>query len=305
LRSDLRPEGPPAPSARPALSVVIAWCNRPELAVTLRHNRRAFHDARCEVLVVNCGGDAALLRRLLVEAPVEELRRVELPAPAFNKPLALNLGAAAARAARLFLLDADVLLTPRTIGQALRRLGGGCYVTIDRVREAPTGSLRPPARRVPPAATAPAGGIREIANSLELVGAGGRRARIDLNRVRLDDGTRSAPGLVLLARDHFLAVEGMSSDLEGWGWEDMDLLFRLELGLGLRRRRTGRATHLSHGDELRSLGEGGRFASEQANQALCLARYRAGDYLGSYRDDLARWGDPVAAAAADGEAAAP
>ncbi|MBV8201508.1 MAG: glycosyl transferase family 2, partial [Acidobacteria bacterium] len=85
----------------PVLSVVIAWCNREELAVALSHNLPMFRDARCEVVVVNCGGDSSLLQRLLGRTPFAELRRVELPAPAFNKALALNMGTAVAPGARL------------------------------------------------------------------------------------------------------------------------------------------------------------------------------------------------------------
>lgn len=262
----------------PVLSVVIPWRDRRELAVSLAHNLPLLAPLKAEVVVASCGGDPALLDEVRAGLSSLALRVVEIPSPKFNKSLALNLGVHAARAGRLFLLDTDVLLDEAFLPRALPRLDGRSFVTVRRVVEAHRS----------PAAEAP--GLAEIAWSVELVAQGGRKARVETNRVRFRDGSRGGPGLILLEREHFLAVDGMNSDLEGWGWEDLDLVARLQLALGLKRRTEGRAVHLTHGDEVRDLSGRSRGASEQANFAQCLANYRLGHYAGTYGDDVATWG---------------
>ena len=261
----------------PALSVVIPWRDRPELASCLAHNLPLLASLDAEMVVASCGGDPALLGEALAGLSSPALRVIEVPAPRFNKGLALNLGAHAARAGRLFFLDTDVLLEEAFLPRALPRLDGRSFVTVRRVAE----SLPSPAAEAP--------GLAEIAWSVELVARGGRKARVETNRVRFRDGSRGGPGLILLEREHFLAVDGMNSDLEGWGWEDLDLVARLQLALGLKRRTEGRAVHLTHGDEVRDLGGRSRGASEQANFAQCLANYRLGCFTGTYGDDVATW----------------
>ncbi len=268
--------------AAPGLSVVIPWSNRPEIAETLRRNGPLLAAVDAEAVVVNCGGDPGRLTAALAGALLPRLRRVEVPAPAFNKSLALNLGVSAARADRLFLLDADVVLQKDLLPRAIALLDRPCFVTVDRVLESAP----------PPLAVRP--GLREIGHLLELTGPRNRKIRLETNRVRLRDGSRSGPGLVFLTREHFLAVDGMSSDLEGWGWEDLDLLARLQLALRLPRRRWGSVIHLSHGDEARTFEGPAPAANEQRNYAMCLYNYGAGHYLGTYADDVATWRDRVA-----------
>lgn len=263
--------------SEPLLSVIVPWRNRPELTVSLAHNLPHLAPLEAEVVVANCGGDPILLDEALAGLASPAVRVVEIPAPRFNKGLALNLGVRAARAGRLFFLDTDVLLDAAFLPRALVRLDGRSFVTVRRVAEA----HHSPAAEVP--------GLAEIAWSVELVARGGRKARVETNRVRFRDGSRGGPGLILLEREHFLAVDGMNSDLEGWGWEDLDLMARLQLALGLKRRTEGRAIHLTHGDEVRDLAGRSRGASEQANFAQCLANYRLGHYAGTYGDDVAAW----------------
>ena len=88
--------------------------------------------------------------------------------------------------------------------------------------------------------------LEELVYSIKLSVRGGREASVETNRVRFSDGSRSAPGIVMLAREHFLEVAGMNSDLQGWGWEDLDLLVSLQLALSLRQQQAGAVVHLTH-----------------------------------------------------------
>jgi glycosyl transferase family 7 (putative galactosyltransferase) len=265
-------------SNNPALSVIIPWCDRPEIDTTLRHNHPAFAAYDIEVVIVNCGGQVEPLRTVLGGQSLPAVRWVELPAVHFNKSLALNIGAFAARAERLFFLDTDILLQNDFLPEALQFLDRSSFVTIDRVYE----SRMRPRSDVHPY-------LREIAYSIELVDHRGRSVRVETNRVRLPDGSRSGPGLVLLARTHFLYVDGMNAELKGWGWEDLDLLARLQLSLGLRQRRVGAVTHLTHDSALRTVDGSTDTGTEQTNLATCLANYSLGHYGGTYRQDIATW----------------
>jgi glycosyltransferase involved in cell wall biosynthesis len=264
------------------LSVIIPWRDRPEIATTLRENSAAFSARDLEVVVVNCGGDAAQLRAAAGGARLDRLRFIELEGAGFNKSLALNLGVYAARAPRLFFLDADVTLKGNFLAEALGLLDSECFVTGERVFESAA------------AAGDEESQLEEVAQLVRLVAAGGREACVETNRARLRDGSRSAPGLVMLSRQHFVEVDGMNSDLHGWGWEDLDLLVRLQLALGLRQRQAGAAVHLTHGDEVRYFGGRTRAESEQTNFSACLENYRLGHFYGTYADDVATWKERVA-----------
>lgn len=267
----------PRVSARPELSIIIPWRDRPELGITLRRNRRVFVANGYEVLVVSCGGAPKPFRELLSEHRFPGLRGVELPDTMFNKGLALNIGASLAQAERLFFLDADIVLRGDFLGESMKRLGTKYFLTVDRVFE----SEKPETER--------SSYLRELSYAMSFVDNKGRTAHVETNHLNLRDGSRSGPGMVLLRRKHFEAVNGMNSDLFGWGWEDLDLLVRLQLELGLSQRKHGNIVHLSHGDERRDLGGESRGISEHRNLARCLENYQRGHYWGTRVDDVQTW----------------
>jgi glycosyltransferase involved in cell wall biosynthesis len=252
------------------LAIVIPWSDRPELATTLSRNAPSFAEVEAEVVVVNCGGDRAALDRMLRTAP-SKVVRVHVPARRFNKPLALNAGVLCSRAPRLLFLDSDIVFAPGSLGRAASRVDERTFVTLDRIRES-----QPPAAMELPE-------LREVSHWVHLV-CGGKRIRLETNRVRPAEGSRSAPGIVFLERRHLLGVGGMNAELEGWGWEDLDLLARLQLGLGLRHLRSGTGIHLTHDRGSTAGGQGAR-STEQGNFARCLVNYGLGNLQGTYREN--------------------
>jgi glycosyltransferase involved in cell wall biosynthesis len=261
---------------KPELSVIITWCNRPELRRTLDANRPLFDRHDAEVIVVNCGGPEAELRRVSSGPGPRGLRRVNVQTTVFNKSLALNLGASVAQSERLFLLDADIILGEDFLPAAFDAVAARGFFTVERVVES---NPEPPR---------PQDHLEEMTNQLSFVGRGGRRATATVRR-RFHEGSRNAPGLVVLAREHFLQVGGMNADLLGYGWEDRDLLLRLQFALGLEERSAGTAIHLSHQDEAQHEAWRDRRRGEQLNFAACIKNYRAGHYAGTYYDDLSAW----------------
>ena len=260
------------------VSVIIPWCARPEIKTTLRENSLFFDRHKLEVLVVNCGGDGTFLRSALDEAGLKQVRSIEL-ACNFNKSLALNMGAFAARGERLFFLDTDIVFKDDFLSSAMSELNESCFVTVDRVYESES------VKREEDSC------LDELTTTLSFVVKGNRKAQI-VNQLRFDDGSRGGPGLIFLWRDHFIQVEGMNSDLRGVGWEDNDLILRLQFVLGLQHRRFGSAVHLSHEDAAKQLGIN-RAEADQLNFASCYKNYNAGFLLGTYGDDVATWKERV------------
>jgi GT2 family glycosyltransferase len=257
------------------LSVVIPWANRDELAHTLRSHARLIDRHAAELVVVDCGGDPGRCELALTSAAVP-VTLVEVPTDVFNKSLALNLGVHAALGEALLLLDTDVILDEDCVGPALAAVQGrDAFVTIERVRESSPSTDPIDAR-----------GLHALGHIVELVTGDGRKVWVETNRRHFDDGSRSGPGLVFLRREHFVAVDGMNSDLRGWGWEDVDLVARLQLTGTAERIALGAATHLSHGDDLRSTSGTDRHVSERQNFAVCVANYRLGHLRGTFADDV-------------------
>jgi Glycosyltransferase like family 2 len=264
---------------KPDLSVIITWCNRAELERTLAENGPLFDRYNAEVIVVNCAGSQANLRKILSRAQPGRLSCVNVQTTVFDKCLAINLGVSVAQSERLFLLDADILLTEDFLPTAFDIVGERHFFTVERVLES---DPQP----------SPDNQLEEMKTHISFVSRDGRKAMATVRR-GLGDDSRNAPGLVMLARKHFLAVGGMNADLRGYGWEDRDLLLRLQFALGLEERSAGSMIHISHKDEDQHVAWQDRQKSEQWNFAAVLKNYRAGHYAGTYHDDLVIWKDKV------------
>jgi len=107
------------------------------------------------------------------------------------------------------------------------------------------------------------------------------------------DRVRSAPGTIVLTRRDFIAVDGMNSNLKGWGFDDLDFLLRLRVG-GVRIDRYGSGVHITHGDEVRDLLPGlTKWESDSLNRGRSHAGIIRGDIFGTYAQDVAEWGSGV------------
>ena len=263
----------------PTLSIVIPWCNRAELGWTIQHNAEAFRTLEAEVLIVNCGGDAQELERLVSTTVLPRLRLIDIPQTAFNKCLALNIGASLAEGRHLFFLDADILITPAVLGGIVERAHEHAFVTIQWVIDS--------------AAVKREAGLAELIQMLELVWSDGERLSFEFTRSRGTDHARGGPGLVCMLKEHFVAVEGMNSALTSWGWEDLDLVVRLQAVHRVARMQWGEVTHLAHDDKSRNLAGTNRHVSARRNMSICYANYGRRNFLGTLSHDIAATRDRV------------
>jgi len=261
------------------LSIIISWRDRDELGRALPALRAAARAAGGDVTVVNYSGTDQLLMPMLGE-PGPDLHVVTVADQQyFNKAAAQNIGAAHARHPVLFFCDCDIIPEPEQVADLARRLhaGGDQFATLAGVRESEINSR----------------GARHVVSfgyELRIRTADGRQLRIVDNEEDGQDGTRQAPGLLLVRREDFLAIEGYNSDLHGWGWEDQDMISRLTLGRGLERINEGYALHLSHDDHARTAfypKMASRWESRDRMLRKALANYDDANFLGSYQRDVA------------------
>jgi glycosyltransferase involved in cell wall biosynthesis len=277
-------------SHQPALSILIPWCERDELQLTLAANRPAFETPQAEVLVLNCGGDDERVRRLIAASEAPRVRQLDIGAPRFNKSLALNVGIAHSRSEIICVLDADVALLGDGLLQAAPLTRDGAFVTVEWVYESQP--EKPAAVRQSELAANFTSLTDDFVASLvsgtsmEFHFHDGSKVQHQLTRQDPQGNRRAGPGLLLAARRDLMAIQGYNSDLQCWGWEDDDVLVRLQHVVGLRREQVGEALHLTHGDDRRML-RGSRRQSDQVNFIKCCRNYNHGMFMGTYRTDVA------------------
>lgn len=264
------------------LSIVVSWRNRNELGRALPGLVAAARLHGGDVTVVNFGGSRDALREQLdghaSSVSVVEIANQEY----FNKARAQNLGAAHSQHPYLFFCDCDIVLEPETVARLVEKLQAapGTFATLAGVRESERNAR---------------GGRHVVCFGyhLRIRTADGRVLEIIDNEEDAENGTRQAPGLLLVRRSDFLSINGYNSRLHGWGWEDQDMIGRLTLGAGLTRVQEGVAIHLSHDDHARMAAyppAKDRWESRDRMFRQALANYDAGDFQGTYDLDVRGFG---------------
>jgi glycosyltransferase involved in cell wall biosynthesis len=268
------------------LAVVIPWNNRPELAATLARNSPVFRDFGCAVTIVNCGGDAAGLGPIARSAGVCA-SLVHLEGARFNRSLAVNLGIAHCDAPYVFVLDADLIVPAATLEECVRALDARHVLTIRRMRETQGQAWLEPGGPEP--------FLVDVVklNSACFVFRDGRTISAPTFSSYAGDGSRGGQGQLIAARDKLIEVGGYNSQLTGWGYEDVDILVRLQYLAGLQHRQLGEVIHLSHGDAVRDLRGGSRGQSDYRNFRIACANYSSRRFLGTLAEDLATWRDRI------------
>jgi hypothetical protein len=261
------------------VSVVVSWRDRRELSQSLPTMVDALRGVGGEIVVVNFSGDEALLGSQ-VASTRDSVRLVHVDDQQyFNKSCAQNIGAAHSAHPLLFFCDCDILLEQTALSSLAEQLAadGNAFATLFGVRETERNSRG-------------AGHVIRFGYELHLRTLDGRSLHIVDHEEDAIDGTRQAPGLLMVRREHFLRIGGYNSRLHGWGWEDQDMIARLTLGAGLRRVMSGRAMHISHDDTCRTAHYplANRWESRDRMFRQALANYDRADFQGTYHDDVAR-----------------
>jgi len=259
---------------KPPLSILIPWYERDELGRTLAANAPVFRAHQAEILILNCGGSGDRLQGLIAASEAPGVRQLNLSVPRFNKSLALNAGLANARADKIFILDADIILLDPLPMEALDEHS---FITIESVYESAPRDVRK--------ARADCAAESRGNAALEFRFRDGVKVRHQLGLRDALGNVRAGTGLLLSKKEDLLNIGGYNSDLDSWGWEDDDVLVRLQYALKRRRIQSGAVLHLTHGDSRRFL-QVSRGQSDQRNFIKCCRNYNNGLILGSYQSDI-------------------
>ena len=251
----------------PKISIIIPWYNRSELVETYNINKKYFDNHNCEIIVINCEGDTDLINGIKNSSA----NIINIPHK-FNKSLAVNYGAYQAKSDYLLVLDADLIFIDDFIGYAINKLDDSIYITPKKVfeRDLPSKSHD----------------LVEMSNIIKICTQSYGEVSIQTNTHNYNDGSREAPGIICITKNNFLSVGGLNSDLTTWGWEDIDLLFRLELLLKIKRINYGEIKHLPHSDNNRCLEKYSKHQSQINNMKICLEKYKNADIIGTYEKDI-------------------
>jgi hypothetical protein len=263
------------------LSIVIPCSDRPELETSLHANRNILTAHGRELIVVHAGGDVSSLKRILAGAGLFRASLVDVEGARFNKSLCLNVGLFSANGETAFLLDCDTIVTEQLMCAALNELTHKNFVLVEKARETdPAAHIQTLYSQVAGIDNLERRWLEECCTVTTLRFSNGKSATFDLW-----EGTegRSLSGLIFLQKKHYVAIDGCNSECDGWGFEDYDLQIRLQVNLDLERRTIGTATHLTHP------APGDRFTINDKNTHRCFSRYRLGNFLGTYSQDVALW----------------
>lgn len=260
------------------LSIVISWRNRSELKYALPVLTECARLVGGDVIVVDYGGDPHQLADQVESGDSAIVRVVRVQGEQyFNKARAQNVGASYATGRVLFFCDCDIVVNPTEVAELATDVDNstGRFATIAGVKESVLNARR-------------AGNVVRFGYELKIRIANGRELHIVDFEEDAEDGTRQAPGLLLVQRSDFLTIDGYNGRLHGWGWEDQDIIARLTLAAGLTRIQRFIAIHLSHDDAARMThypAAQTRWESRDRMFRQALAFYDEGDLAGTYSRD--------------------
>ena len=260
------------------LSIIVPWYNRQELKLALLNLAKSMEEIGGDITIVNLGGDQELL-----ESQVKDWKKflsiINITSQGnFNKPVAQNIGASYAKFPYLFFCDCDIILPPGILLSLFNKIkeNNNVFGTLAGIKETEINSRK-------------ANNLILFGYELRLKIADGTEVKIVDNEEDAEVGTRQAPGLLLVKRSDFEKINGYNSQLDGWGWEDQDMICRLTLKGKLTRISWGTAFHISHDDETRMQGYHNyddRWQSRDKMFRRALANYDQDFFMGSYTKDI-------------------
>ena len=244
-------------------SLILTTYNRPAALAPVLASVAALDPAPLEVLIADDGSDART-----AEVIARAKRRITVPVThvwqpdvGFRAAASRNRAAALAKGALLVFVDGDCLLRPRLIGEHLRLAEPGFTVAGNRIllSERLSGSIE--RGEVDPLHWSPedwkaARARGEVGRLFPLRTLPGHAWR----KLRARDWLSFRTCNVGVWREDFVGVNGFEERIEGWGFEDSDLVIRL-LNAGIRIKSGRFATavlHLWHPESPRDAAEHNR-----------------------------------------------
>ncbi|WP_420574471.1 galactosyltransferase-related protein [Kordia sp.] len=256
------------------VTIIIPWSNRPDLADSLEKNYNIFNVDHIEIIIVNFGGNVEEVTTIVNASALKNIELIHIESDVFNKSKALNIGVHHAKNDTIFILDCDIVINDAISDITANLKDDNSFLTLDKTVE----SNRSDKKIIK-------GEVKELAYYIGFKGQDGNEVMVETNRMFLSENARSCPALLMMSKANFIKIGGMNADLVGWGWEDIDLVYRLEYH-GIKRVKKGNCIHLSHSDNKRYLIKEDKATNEDLNFKKALANYLIGDFLGTYEEDI-------------------
>lgn len=259
------------------LSLIIPWCNRNELQEALPSMVKNIETIGGDISIVNLAGDKQWLENQIGEfkncVSIINVNNSER----FVKTRAQNIGAKHTKQPYLFFCDCDIILSDNLLQNLLDQVVSNkhSFGTLAGVKETKLNARE-------------ANNLTLFGYELRLKIRDGTEVKIVDNEEDVMDGTRQAPGLLMVARSDFESINGYNGHMDGWGWEDQDMICRLSLKAKLTRINFGKALHISHDDVARMqpyMQYKDRWESRDRMFRSALANYDKDNFMGTYSTD--------------------
>lgn len=266
------------------LDVVIPVKDRPTIGqcvLTIKESLSKVGNVELGNILVCDGGSqtATCQRQMAIIQQIPKVTVLSLSQKGFNKSWLLNQGIQTAKAPIVLISDADILWSATAIRamMAIVREQTQTVCCIRAVKESEPNFSVPAKLRY-----------------TYRIESARRKRLVEIYPTAVNPSRRPGCGLLCARRSLFLQVGGYCHSFEHWGWEDRDFLIRAEL-MGYQRVERGNVVHLSHGDSLRNLPEGGSILeSRDRNIRICLNRLAKGQLIGDLQHERSLENLPVA-----------
>lgn len=249
------------------LTIIMTVKDRSEIIETLQYLDKEFKELRpLEILIVS--QDKSIL---YLESELRNLHHIntivkiiQYPCEKFNKSLAINIGISKAKGEKILQLDVDIQIDLFNLEQMVKGLVKDSFVILKEIKESEEDVIE--------------GDIKEFKFSL-----GFKFLNIDISvdtsKYYFNTGTRMAPGMLLAWKKDLIQVQGYDSNLEGYGFEDIDIIIRLK-ALGRKLFEIGCGHHIL------KITDVSRRKSDSNNLWYCVDKYHVGNFLGTMDQDL-------------------
>ena len=246
-------------------TVLITHSARPEIEQSLLANEKVFSEIGAEIIVATYDMADSVAKRLGESNP--NLLIIKAEHGPFSKSAALNAAFCFSTRNRLLLLDCDIALHPE-LHRELDLIDYQTeYAVLDGLRETKHGYSSPYLVS------------RESTFYLECLD--GRKAEVRRSYVNYRSQEFQGTGLICLSSAAYLGIGGMTEDLVGWGWEDIDFQVRLQIAGLAPNYVSPSGWHTTHSDELRDLPNYDKITSDRRNSITAIKRYERGCFTGS------------------------
>ena len=256
------------------ISIIMPWSNRPDLSESLERNYSKFNFSTIEIVIVNFGGKIELIEKIIKDSKLQNIKLIHVKSDMFNKSKAINIGVNHAKNDIIFILDCDIVINNNIHKITTLLSCEDSFLTLEKTTE----SNQQNKENIE-------GEIKEVAHYISFKDKQNKEVMVETNRMFLAENARSCPGLVVLKKSIFIKIGGMNSELIGWGWEDIDLIYRLKFH-GIKRIKKGNCIHLSHSDDKRFFVKENKAINESQNFKIALTNYMIGNYYGTYNNDV-------------------